>query len=159
MGFDYFTHVAMVISVVTTDSRDILPMSDNRFSIGKVAAQTGCNIETIRFYEKEGLLPAPGRTVGGHRLYTKVMVERLVFVRRSRELGFSMDEIRQLLSLVDREQVSCERVQTIAEAHLGDIRSKIADLRKMERSLRDLCSQCSGEDVPDCPIIAVLQKA
>lgn len=134
-------------------------MSDVRIPIGKVAAQTGCHIETIRFYEKEGLLPAPGRTVGGHRLYTNAMVERLVFIRRSRELGFSMKEIRQLLSLVDREQVSCERVQTIADRHLGDIRSKIADLRKMESSLRELSSRCSGEDVPDCPIIAVLQNA
>ena len=133
-------------------------MSSNRLSIGKVAAQTGCHIETIRFYEKEGLLPAPGRTEGGHRLYTKAMVERLVFVRRSRELGFSMDEIRQLLSLVDREQVSCERVQNIAELHLADIRSKIADLRKMERSLGELSLRCSGEDVPDCPIIRVLQQ-
>ena len=133
-------------------------MSDNRLSIGKVAAQTGCHIETIRFYEKEALLPAPGRTEGGHRLYTKVMVERLVFIRRSRELGFSMEKIRQLLSLVDGEQVSCERVQNIAELHLGDIRSKIADLRKMERSLRELSLRCSGEDVPDCPIIQVLQQ-
>ena len=133
-------------------------MSDNRLSIGKVAAQTGCHIETIRFYEKEALLPAPGRTEGGHRLYTKVMVERLVFIRRSRELGFSMAEIRQLLSLVDGEQVSCELVQNIAELHLGDIRSKIADLRKMERSLRELSLRCSGEDVPDCPIIQVLQQ-
>ena len=77
------------------------------------------------------------------------MVERLVFIRRSRELGFSMEKIRQLLSLVDGEQVSCERVQNIAELHLGDIRSKIADLRKMERSLRELSLRCSGEDVPD----------
>ena len=133
-------------------------MSDNRLSIGKVAAQTGCHIETIRFYEKEALLPAPDRTEGGHRLYTKAMVERLVFIRRSRELGFSMEKIRQLLSLVDGEQVSCERVQNIAELHLGDIRSKIADLWKMERSLGELSLRCSGEDVPDCPIIQVLQQ-
>ena len=132
-------------------------MSDNRLSIGKVAARTGCHIETIRYYEKEDLLPAPGRTQGGHRLYTADLVERLVFIRRSRELGFSMEEIRQLLSLVDGDQVSCDRVQTIAEAHLDDIRSKIADLRKMENSLCELSSQCSGDDVPECPIIAVLQ--
>ena len=133
-------------------------MSDNRLSIGKVAARTGCNIETIRYYEKEDLLPAPNRTEGGHRLYTPDMVERLVFIRRSRELGFSMYEIRQLLSLVDGDQVSCDRVQTIAEVHLGDIRSKIADLRKMELSLRELSSRCSGNDVPECPIITVLQQ-
>ncbi len=131
-------------------------MPDGRLSIGKVAAQTGCNIETIRFYEKQALLPPPYRTEGGHRLYTSEMVGRLVFVRRCRELGFSMNEIRQLLSLVDREQVSCERVKTIADEHRRDIRSKIADLRKMERTLRELSSRCSGLDVPDCPIIEVL---
>ena len=128
-------------------------MSDNRLSIGKVATQTACNIETIRFYEKEGLLPVPDRTQGGHRLYTQSMVQRLVFVRRSRELGFSMVEIRQLLSLVDGEQMSYERVKSVADAHLGDIRTKIADLRRMERTLADLSSQCEGGDVPECPII------
>ena len=95
--------------------------------------------------------------MGGHRLYSKELIERLVFIRRSRELGFSMDEIRQLLSLVDGEQVSCERVKHIADEHLRDVRSKIADLKKMERTLKDLSSQCSGDDVPDCPIIEVLQ--
>ena len=138
-------------------------MSDDRIThrvtIGKVAAQTGCNIETIRYYEKESLLPLPGRTEGGHRLYTVAMVERLVFIRRCRELGFSMDEIRRLLSVVDGEQVSCERVKHIAEIHLRDIRSKITDLKKMERTLHELSNQCSGEDVPECPIIEVLQKA
>lgn len=132
-------------------------MSDNRVTIGKVAARTGCHIETIRFYEKEALLPHPDRSAGGHRLYSTELIERLVFIRRSRELGFSMDEIRQLLSLVDGEQVSCQRVKHIADAHLRDVRAKIADLKKMERSLDDLSSQCSGDDVPDCPIIEVLQ--
>ncbi len=129
-----------------------------RVTIGKVARKTGCNIETIRYYEKESLLPQPGRTEGGHRLYTIAMVERLVFIRRCRELGFSMAEIRGLLSVVDGEQVSCERVKQIAEIHLHDIRTKIADLRKMERTLRDLSNQCSGKDVPECPIIDVLQQ-
>ena len=134
-------------------------MSDNPLTIGKVAAKTGANIETIRFYEKKGLLPPPNRTEGGHRLYTSDMVGRLVFIRRSRELGFSMNEIRQLLTLVDREQVSCERVKAIADEHWRDIRSKIADLRKMERTLRELSDQCSGENAPECPIIDVLQEA
>ena len=133
-------------------------MSNNRVTIGKVAAITGCHIETIRFYEKEALLPHPDRSEGGHRLYSTQLIERLVFIRRSRELGFSMAEIRQLLSLVDGEQVSCQRVQQIADEHLRDVRAKIADLKKMERSLDDLSNQCSGDDVPDCPIIEVLQR-
>jgi MerR family mercuric resistance operon transcriptional regulator len=127
-------------------------------SIGKVATETGCQIETIRYYEKEGLLPTPERTSGGHRLYTDQMVERLQFVRRCRELGFSMGEIRQLLSIVDGEHVSCERVKNIALEHLQDIQSKIQDLVKMERILRDLSDQCSGDDVPDCPIVDALQS-
>ncbi len=133
-------------------------MCDELLTIGKVAIQTDCNIETIRYYEKENLLAPPHRTEGGHRLYTAEMVKRLVFIRRCRELGFSMQEIRELLSVVDGEQVSCEHVKQISDLHLSDIRSKISDLRKMARSLKELSSQCSGEDVPECPIIDVLQR-
>lgn len=126
--------------------------------IGELSKQTGCKIETIRYYEQQQLMPPPPRTDGGHRLYTAEMEGRLMFIRRSRELGFSMDEIRGLLSLVDGEQISCERVKAIAETHLRDIRAKISDLKKMQRTLSELASQCSGENVPDCPIIDVLQK-
>ena len=132
-------------------------MANNLRTIGRVAAKTGINIETIRFYEKQALLPAPGRTQGGHRLYTPEMIERLVFIRRCRELGFSMIEIRELLSLVDGEQVSCERVKLIADAHRQDVQAKIADLKKMEQTLGELSSRCSGDDVPECPIIEALQ--
>ena len=133
-------------------------MAEHRQPIGKVAAKTGCNIETIRFYEKENLLPPPDRTEGGHRLYGKAQIGRLVFIRRCRELGFSMAEIRQLLSLVDGNEVSCEHVKGIADQHLQDIGSKIADLKKMQQSLVELSRRCSGADVPDCPIIDVLQQ-
>lgn len=126
-------------------------------TIGKVAQQTRCNIETIRYYERESLLPAPQRTPGGHRLYNESMIKRLVFIRRSRELGFSMAEVRQLLSVVDGDVVSCEKVKGIAENHLHDIKTRIADLRKMQRILGELSLQCSGENVPECPIIEVLQ--
>ena len=126
--------------------------------IGELSRRTACKIETIRYYEQQELMPEPPRTEGGHRLYNAEMVGRLQFIRRSRELGFSMDEIRQLLSIVDGKQVSCERVKTIAEEHLQDIKAKISDLRKMQRTLSDLASRCSGDDVPDCPIIDVLQK-
>jgi MerR family mercuric resistance operon transcriptional regulator len=126
--------------------------------IGELSKQTGCKIETIRYYEQKSLLPKPPRTDGGHRLYSEEMRGRLLFIRRSRELGFSMDEIRGLLSLVDGEQVSCERVKSMAEEHLRDIRAKISDLRRMQRTLSDLASRCSGEDVPDCPIIETLQR-
>jgi MerR family mercuric resistance operon transcriptional regulator len=133
-------------------------MSDNRVMIGQVATQTSCKVETIRFYEKEGLLPEPDRTAGVGRLYTAALVDRLAFIRRCRELGFSMGEIRGLLSLVDRQQVSCERVKSIADSHLSDIQSRIRDLRKMQRTLQHLSEQCSGDGTPDCPIIDALQS-
>ena len=133
-------------------------MGNDGYSIGKVAKLTDCNIETIRYYEREELLTEPPRTDGGHRIYSYQHVQRLMFIRRSRELGFSMKEIRQLLSLVDGELISCELVKDIAEIHRKKMLAKIADLRKMERSLKELSSQCSGVDVPDCPIIDVLWK-
>ncbi len=128
-------------------------------TIGKVAARTGCNIETIRYYEKEGLLPKPSRSSGGHRLYSLAQIERLTFIRRARELGFSMQEIKQLHSIVDGELISCECVKKIADDHLEEIDLKIADLAKMKAILADLSQQCSGLAVPDCPIISALQRA
>ena len=125
--------------------------------IGELSRQTGCKVETIRYYEQQRLLPEPPRTDGGHRLYTEEMRGRLLFIRRSRELGFSMEEIRGLLSLVDGEQISCERVKSMAEEHLDDIRAKISDLRRMQRTLTELAGRCSGKDVPECPIIDTLQ--
>ena len=127
-------------------------------TIGKVASRTGCSIETIRYYEKEGLVPSPARSAGGHRLYTERLVERLIFIRRARELGFSMLEIKQLFSIVDGEFVSCVRVKEIADNHLADISSKISDLTKMQSVLTELSTQCSGRDVPECPIIDALQE-
>jgi len=127
-------------------------------SRGALAKHSGVNAETIRYYEKVALMPEPPRTEGGHRVYDQQHLQRLHFIRRCREIGFMIEEIRELLSLVDGEQVSCERVKHIADAHLGDIRAKITDLKKMERTLRDMSSKCSGKDVPECPIIEVLQK-
>jgi MerR family mercuric resistance operon transcriptional regulator len=126
---------------------------------GILAQSSGVNAETIRYYEKISLMPEPARSPGGHRVYSASHLQRLCFIRRCREMGFSLDEIRGLLSLVDREQVSCERVKRIANVHLLDIRAKVADLKKMERTLRELSASCSGNDVPDCPIIEALQTS
>lgn len=133
-------------------------MTEQRQSIGAVAKETGCNIETIRYYEKEALLPPPGRSPGGHRLYTQTQVQRLIFIRRSREVGFSLDEVRQLLTLVDGHEVSCERVKQIADMHLADVETKIEDLQKISRSLQVISAECSGTDIPDCPIIETLLR-
>lgn len=123
---------------------------------GVLAKRSGVNAETIRYYEKIELMPEPSRNSGGHRIYAEVHLQRLCFIRRCREMGFTLEEIRELLSLVDREQVSCEHVQQIAEDHIVSIRHKIKDLQRMQGTLRDLARQCSGEDVPDCPIIEAL---
>ena len=126
---------------------------------GVLAQRSGINAETIRYYEKIMLLPEPDRSGGGYRVYTEDDYQRLCFIRRCRDMGFSLEEIRGLLSLVDGEQVSCEQVKRMADNHLADIKRKIADLKKMQRTLRELSSNCSGNDVPDCPIIEALQAA
>ena len=124
--------------------------------IGTFSERTGCHIETIRYYESIKLLPKPPRTQGGHRLYDREQVKRLVFIRRSRELGFSLDEIRTLLRLVDGKRYTCQEVKTITETHLGDVKRKIADLRRLQKTLAAISGQCEGRLVPDCPIIDTL---
>ena len=123
---------------------------------GALAARTGCNIETIRFYERIGLLPAPPRSPGGHRLYGPHLVKRLDFVRKSRGLGFAIEEIRELLRLVDGGTYTCGEVERLARGHVHEIRRKIADLRKLEQVFETMAAQCSGGAVPDCPIIDAL---
>jgi MerR family mercuric resistance operon transcriptional regulator len=127
------------------------------FTIGHLSAETGVGIETIRYYEKVRLLPKPPRTQGGHRLYSNEHLKRLIFIRRSRELGFSMEEIRNLLGLVNRGY-TCGQVKTAALEHLQAIRSKIADLRRMERTLADTAARCKGGPAPECPIVDVLSR-
>lgn len=127
------------------------PRSDT-FPIGELSRLTGVNIETIRYYERIGMLPAPPRTEGGRRVYGPVQVQTLTFIRRSRELGFSLDEIRNLLGLVEGGY-SCGEVKAAALSHLNDIRRKIADLRRMERTLAKTVTLCEGGDTPHCPIV------
>jgi len=127
-------------------------------TIGYVSKVTGCNIETIRYYERIDLLPKPPRTDGGFRLYNDDHIKRLNFIRRSRNLGFHLDEVRDLLSLVDRKTYTCAEVKGITVSHLDEIEQKIADLTKLRRVLKDMASQCEGEKVPQCHIIDVLFK-
>jgi MerR family mercuric resistance operon transcriptional regulator len=125
-------------------------------TIGVLSRRTGVNIETIRFYERVGILPKPPRSAGGHRIYDQSHLMRLSFVRRSRELGFSLDEIRGLLQLVDGGRYTCAEVRAITLDHLADVRRKIADLRRLERTLTDVAGKCRGGKVPECPIIEAL---
>jgi MerR family mercuric resistance operon transcriptional regulator len=128
----------------------------DRYPIGALSATTGVNIETIRYYEKIGLIPAPPRSQGRQRVYDASHLKRLTFIRRGRELGFSLDQIRELLGLVRGADLTCAEVKTMTEAHVADIRRKVKDLEKLEGVLGDLSARCSGDAVPDCPILDAL---
>jgi len=113
----------------------------------------GCNIETIRYYEKTGLLPDPPRTDAGYRIYSAAHATRLRFILRARELGFSMEDIRGLVGLEDGTSPTCAEVKERTERHLVDVRKKIADLRRIETVLSATSSRCSGAEIPECPIL------
>lgn len=123
---------------------------------GELAQRSGCNIETVRFYEKQGLLPAPPRTTGGHRDYTPEHLKRLTFIRRARGLGFRLQEVRGLLGLVDGGAWTCAEVRAMTLEHLGDVRCKIADLQRMAVILEGMAAECDGGGVPECPIVDAL---
>jgi MerR family mercuric resistance operon transcriptional regulator len=125
-------------------------------SIGELSRLTGVNIETVRYYERIGMMPPPPRTASGRRVYDATHRRTLAFIRRSRELGFSLDEIRALIRLGGPEKATCREVREVAAHHLEDIRAKIVDLRKLERLLAKTVAQCSGKMVPDCPVLDVL---
>ena len=124
------------------------------FSIGKLAAETGLNIETIRYYERVGLISAPPRTTGGHRAYDNEAAHRLTFIRRSRELGFSLNDIRTLLDLSEGKSDCTAKELTLR--HLTDVRGKISSLRKLERALKELTDACKPGDQSSCPIFEAL---
>ena len=126
---------------------------------GELAERSGCNIETVRFYEKQGLLPAPPRTAGGHRDYDREHLKRLTFIRRSRELGFTLDQVRSLLGLVDGGEWTCAEVRAMTVEHSAQVRRKIADLEKLAQVLDDMAAQCDGGALPECPIIDALLES
>ncbi len=123
---------------------------------GTLAKRFGCHLETLRYYEKIGLIPPPTRTAGGHRLYKIDDQRRLRFILRGRELGFSIDELRGLLSLVDSNDYTCGEIFDLTIDHLGSIRRKISDLKRLERTLARISNECSGGAVPECPVIEAL---
>ena len=124
--------------------------------IGELSKRSGVNIETIRYYERIKMLPAPPRTASGRRVYGSEDARMLRFIRRARELGFSLDEIRALLRLRTPGRASCGDVRKIATHHLEDIRAKINDLTKLERLLAKTVALCRGNKAPDCPVLEIL---
>ena len=126
------------------------------YGIGVLSKRTGVKVETIRYYERIGILPKPPRTEGGHRAYDETFAKRLDFVSRSRQLGFPLEEIRSLLALVDEHEYTCADVRELTLRHATSVRRKIAGLRKLERTLKDMAAKCHGNHVPDCPIVDTL---
>ena len=124
--------------------------------IGKAADKSGCNIETIRYYERIRLLEDPGRSSGGHRLYNAAQVQKLAFIKRARELGFSLHEIKALLTLSSEEQRDCVSARAITNQHLDEVRRKIVDLQKLEEVLSNLSEQCESEQFKQCPVLMSL---
>jgi MerR family transcriptional regulator, mercuric resistance operon regulatory protein len=124
--------------------------------IGELSRLTGVHIETIRYYERIKMLPKPPRTVGGHRTYGSTHVRLLAFIKRSRELGFSPDDVRTLLRLGGPERAPCRQVRDIAIDHLNDVRAKITNLRRLERLLARTVAQCTGTAASECPVLDIL---
>jgi len=129
------------------------------FTIGKLAAATETKAETIRYYERIGLLAPPERTGGNYRAYRPSHLARLRFIRRSRALGFSLDQVRALLRLSDDRACSCGEVDRIANTHLKEVEDKIADLKKLQSELQDIIGQCRRGTIADCRIIETLGTA
>lgn len=125
-------------------------------SIGGLARETGCKVQTIRYYEQIGLMPEPARTAGNQRRYSWRHVQRLAFIRHGRELGFALDAIRTLMQLSDIPDQPCEQVDAIARDQLQQVDRRIASLRALKAELERMIRQCSGGRIAECRIIEVL---
>ncbi len=126
------------------------------YAIGEMSARTGVNIETIRYYERIALMPEPDRTAGGNRQYNHDQLKRLSFIRRSRDIGLTLSEIRSLLEMTEREDFTCSEVHDLTVRHLENIHEKIATLHELEKTLGAMAARCSRGEVPDCPVIDTL---
>jgi Cu(I)-responsive transcriptional regulator len=131
-------------------------MNAKILTIGHLARETGTKVETVRFYEKSGLLSAPSRTEGNYRSYDQAHLNRLSFIRRARDLGFSLDQIRALLALSDDRSQSCASVDAIAKRHREEVERKIADLQALKSELDRMIDHCGCNIVADCRIIDTL---
>ena len=131
-------------------------MMQARLTIGRVAAAAGCTVQTVRYYEQVGLLPVPLRSDGNQRLYGRSTVDRLAFIRHARELGFSLDAVRDLLSLADDPDQPCAAADRIARAQLAQVDQRLARLGALKTELERMVEQCRGGRIADCRVIEVL---
>ncbi|TDT63597.1 Hg(II)-responsive transcriptional regulator [Fonticella tunisiensis] len=128
-------------------------------TIGQVAKGANVNIETIRYYEKMGLIPEPPRTESGYRLFSLEAIERIKFIKRAKELGFTLSEIKKLLDISDGQEFDCQDVQRFAFQKLKEIELKIHDLEKIKAILQDLSQKCPGQGpISECPILEELKE-
>lgn len=125
---------------------------------GALAEKTGVKSETIRYYEKVGLMPEPSRAANAYRVYDESHAKRLAFIKRCRELGFPQSEIASLLGLVDRKDYTCKEVQSYAISRIHDLDARIQDLHRIRRTLADLAAKCGGDRAPECPILDALYE-
>jgi len=126
-------------------------------TIGTLATRTGSKVQTIRYYEQIGLMPEPERTEGGQRRYSAAGLDRLAFIRHARDLGFSLDAIRELLGLSDRPDQSCADIDAIAQRQLKDVEARIIRLEALRGELKRMIGQCSGGVVSQCRVLEVLR--
>jgi MerR family mercuric resistance operon transcriptional regulator len=134
-------------------------MQTNSLTIGHLAKVSGINLETVRYYERRGLLPKPPRSASGYRLFPADAARRLRFIQRAKELGFSLKEIRELLSLRASASKTSAEIRRRAEAKIADIESKIRTLESMKQTLRKLTKSCEGcTPIADCPILESLDR-
>ncbi len=128
-------------------------------TIGEMAKQSGLTAKMIRHYESLGLLPEPVRSESGYRYYQGKDIQQLRFIKQARELGFSLAQIGELLSLWHDEHRTSSKVKQLASAHIAVLEQKIAELNQMKQSLEKLVSQCHGDESPDCPILDELAQS
>ncbi|EAR51309.1 transcriptional regulator, MerR family protein [Oceanicola granulosus HTCC2516] len=127
------------------------------YAIGTLAKRTGTKVQTIRYYEQIGLMPEPGRTGGGQRRYGDADLDRLAFIRHSRQLGFPLDAIRELLDLSDSPGRSCGEVDAIARRQLREVEARLARLEALRKELRRMIGECRADRIADCRILRVLR--
>lgn len=127
------------------------------FTIGALARATGTSPETIRWYERARLMPSPARTGGNYRVYTTAALRRLLFIRRARELGFGVEQVRTLMALAEDESRDCAEVDRLSRSHLEEVERRITDLQRLRRALRKIIGDCRSGLVAECRILHVLQ--
>jgi MerR family mercuric resistance operon transcriptional regulator len=127
--------------------------------IGQVAKESGVGVETVRFYESEGLIALPKRSASGYRQYSASTIEQIQFIQHAKKLGFSLKEVSEMIKLRSAPNARCDRVKTTASAKIADIQEKIDALEQMKTALQPLVDQCKSSDpISDCPILNALDE-